>query len=356
MPTSIFIYEHITAGGLAAGDCDKTPDGSLSSEGAAMLTAICEDFSRVPNLRVHTIQEYPKLIVPRRIAANHLVRDTVEFWDHFRLLASNCDWTLLIAPEFDGILLSLALEVAAVGGRLLGPDAAVIELATDKQALTERLLACGVAAPIGRRIRPGESLPADFPYPAVLKPNDGAGSIGVRRVSGPLDRIEFTSLELRGRPLRLEAFQPGLAASVAVLCGPRQRCVLPACYQRLSDDGRFEYLGGRVPIEPPLARRAELLAAAAVECLPQPRGYLGVDLVLGDAADGSGDVVIEVNPRLTTSYVGLRRLVEKNLAAAMLDLAAGRNVDLSFRRVTVEFDADGEVRVSPPSLEHEQIP
>jgi predicted ATP-grasp superfamily ATP-dependent carboligase len=94
----------------------------------------------------------------------------------------------------------------------------------------------------------------------------------------------------------------------------------------------------------PLTRRAQRLAVAAVAALPPTVGYVGVDLVLGEADDGRDDVVIEVNPRLTTSYVGLRRLVRGNLAAAMLAAARGLPVALSFAAARVVFDADGTCR------------
>lgn len=51
-------------------------------------------------------------------------------------------------------------------------------------------------------------------------------------------------------------------------------------------------------------------ARAAVGALPGLRGHVGVDLV----AAPDRCVVIEVNPRLTTSYVGLRRVLRANLA------------------------------------------
>jgi predicted ATP-grasp superfamily ATP-dependent carboligase len=143
--------------------------------------------------------------------------------------------------------------------------------------------------------------------------------------------------------MRCEEFVPGLAASVAVLCGPAGNHSLPTCQQRLSADGRFTYLGGRLPLEPPLDQRARRLAEAAVAALPQPRGYIGVDLVLGDAADGSGDRVIEINPRLTTSYVGLRAAAKSNLAAAMLAVVRGDAPDLCFHSEPVEFAADGTI-------------
>ena len=78
------------------------------------------------------------------------------------------------------------------------------------------------------------------------------------------------------------------------------------------------------------------LARRAVEALAGLRGYVGVDVVLGD-----NDQVIEINPRLTTSYVGLRALAETNLAEAMLRVVGGEEVSLRWRPGMVCFGADG---------------
>jgi hypothetical protein len=183
---------------------------------------------------------------------------------------------------------------------------------------------------------------ASIGYPAVLKPRDGAGSKDVRLIADAkaAERLQRGDLS----QCRLERFYPGIAASVAVLCGPAGLFPLPACRQRLSDDGQFRYLGGACLLESALAERATSLAIRAVRSLPDPLGYIGVDLVLGGDANGRDDVVIEINPRLTTSYVGLRAVATSNLAAAMLAIAEGQRPCLSFSRQAIEFDADGAVR------------
>ena len=150
------------------------------------------------------------------------------------------------------------------------------------------------------------------------------------------------------QPLRLEEYVPGLAASVAVLAGPQGVWTLVPCGQRLSQNGCFEYLGGRLPLAANLAARARQLAEAAIKALPAPLGFLGVDLVLGAAADGSADRVIEINPRLTTSYVGLRVAARSNLANAMLEVAAGQPPDLCFGSQPVEFRSDGTIVTGAP--------
>lgn len=90
------------------------------------------------------------------------------------------------------------------------------------------------------------------------------------------------------------------------------------------------------------------LALAAAKTLSNPVGYLGIDLVLGDDPGGHDDTVIEINPRLTTSYVGLRALARENLAAAMLAVAHGERPALSWRLAGVQFTADGRLNEWPP--------
>jgi hypothetical protein len=132
--------------------------------------------------------------------------------------------------------------------------------------------------------------------------------------------------------------------SVAALCGPRGTQLLPPCLQRLAVDHRFAYLGGRYPLSATLSRRACALARQAFAALPATTGYVGIDMSLSDDPESRPDVVLDVNPRLTTSYVGLRQAASVNLAQAMLRIGRGESHPLFFHSTPVEFDADGAVR------------
>ena len=90
------------------------------------------------------------------------------------------------------------------------------------------------------------------------------------------------------------------------------------------------------------------LADRALAAMPPALGYVGVDLVLGKAGDGLEDYCIEINPRLTTSYVGLRAATDDNLAFAMLENAAGREVVPEFHTTELEFTADGTIQHFAP--------
>ena len=82
-------------------------------------------------------------------------------------------------------------------------------------------------------------------------------------------------------------------------------------------------------------------ALAACRSIPGLRGYVGVDLIIPSAESGR-PVVVEINPRLTTSYLGYRALAENNLAEWML--MQGRfERTIRWRKGTVEFDPAGNV-------------
>ena len=339
----IFVYEYFSGGGAYSGADSTDSRAVLAGEGAAMAAALACDLRAIPGiqavcLRDARLQDARLHDVPWPGGSTVNVSSAAREREAFEELAARCDGTVIIAPERDGALLTRTRWAEDVQARLLCPNSPFVAVASDKNRTAEQLWRHGVPVPTGRAFSTGDPLPTEFPYPAVLKPADGAGSIGIQRLDGPASRYDATRL---GPVARLEALCPGLAASVVVLCGPDVRQTLPPCRQRLSSDGTFRYLGGAAPLETHLAQRAQRLALAALACLPPTQGYVGVDLVLGDADDGASDVVIEVNPRLTTSYLGLRRLLKTNLAAAMIAAATGQSVELRFARQAVEFTVAG---------------
>ena len=72
--------------------------------------------------------------------------------------------------------------------------------------------------------------------------------------------------------------------------------------------------------------RLEPLALEIARALPGLWGYVGVDIIVTPA----GPVVIEINPRLTTSYVGLKASIDRNPAGLILSLLQGDNEPMKF--------------------------
>jgi tyramine---L-glutamate ligase len=335
----LFVYEHLTGGGLLPDTRSSDRLQPLAAEGQAMCAAIADDFAKIDGAQVTYLRDARSTLGPPCRGRSIAVSTAAEYDAEFNCAAASAEWTLVIAPETGGALAERCRRVAALGGRLLGGSPRLIELASDKQLTAEHLSRAGVPTPYGIPFLLGQSWPADFPYPAIWKPRDGAGSLGLRLIADSKTPLPVAD----GCSGRLEEWHPATtAASVAFLCGPAGQTSLPPCSQRFG--GNLHYLGGALPLSPLLAERATRLARRAVVTLPEPLGYLGVDLMLGERDDGHDDIVIEINPRLTTSYLGLRATCRQNLAAAMLAIAQGEPYALSFHDRPIEFSADGETK------------
>jgi predicted ATP-grasp superfamily ATP-dependent carboligase len=338
----VFVYEYVIGRGREAGTI------SLHVEGWAMLSALVEDFCRIPGVHVVTLVHSTL----QRTLGHTCVRFSEGDEEPiFKRLAAEADFTLVIAPEFADLLLERCRWALEAGGRLLGSTPDAVALAADKLALAEHFQNHDIATP--RTMRLGDFLaPAALarrpPWvPAVCKPRHGAGSQAVFLVHDS-DDLEGAgiraTIDVPGDELIVQPFVRGGSASVAFLIGSQGILPLLPASQDLSEDGRFRYRGGELPLPPDLGERVIQLATRAVQAVSGLQGYVGVDLVLGESADASEDYVIEINPRLTTSYVGLRKLSCGNVAKAMLEVACGAPIrELAWHAGRVRFQPDGRV-------------
>jgi predicted ATP-grasp superfamily ATP-dependent carboligase len=274
-----------------------------------MRRAIAADFASLPGEPVRVIVTSDARL-PDDPGPWTIVRIAAED-DPGRLrdLARTADFTVLIAPEASGILASVTREFEHVGARLLGSTADAVELAADKARLAARLQALSIDTPPTRIIVPGDGLPADACYPAVIKPLDGAGSIDTFYLA------DAASLPAPARAMPaalLQPFVPGTPTSASFLVDQNGRPWLVGVgMQRMAIcDGRFEYRGGTVPVSCP---HAVGQIQPAVEAVVGLRGFVGVDFIW-DAARRHA-TVLEINPRPTTSYVGLCQLLPPGLLA-----------------------------------------
>jgi predicted ATP-grasp superfamily ATP-dependent carboligase len=318
-----------------------------------MLRAVLEDLSRLPGMRLTTLvttsatELFPFFeSLPIEVVAVEASEEASVFRD----LARQADAVLAIAPEFDELLYQRALWVEQAGSRLLGSSSAAVRLTGDKLLFAEHLATRHITSP-GTWLVGSDRMNAvttnTMHWPVVCKPRHGAGSQATFYVR---HHDELASCWARAEQegwqgeLLIQPFVPGLACSVAFLMGPQGNVALPPCRQHLTDDCRFHYRGGSLPLRPDLAERAVALSRRAVDAVAGLRGFVGVDLILGALPNGAQDAVIEINPRLTTSYVGLRAFAKTNLAEALMQVMEGRPCSLlQWRDGSVVFHADGRV-------------
>src|SRR5262249_19814630 len=139
----------------------------------------------------------------------------------FQQLAGAADYSIVIAPEFDDILLERCRWVQQAGGRSLGPSLDAVRLTSAKLTLADRLARHGVPTPpilaAGNKILEPHGLTSGLVM--VVKPRFGAGSQATAIV-GPgddVDLVKHIQLEMPDAEFVIQPYAPGRAASVAFL-------------------------------------------------------------------------------------------------------------------------------------------
>lgn len=310
---NIFVFELVTGGGLVS---DPLPPG-LAREGDGMLRALLDDLSRVSGVRIATSRD-PRL--PPLDGVRAITPAPGE--DAFALYArgiATADAAWPIAPETDGALERLARDTLATGKVLLGCRPEAVRVAASKRATALALQRAGV--PAVPTFGHSDRLPP-IPGPWVVKPDDGAGCEGVLLVPD----WRAAGGRLAGDHGRLVA-QPwieGEALSLSLVCCEGRARLLSCNRQHVRvEDGHPALEAITVNAVPDPSGRLADLARCIAAPIPGLWGYVGVDLVLSER----GPVVLEVNPRLTTSYCGLRSALGINAAALVLDLPRNDRAD-----------------------------
>ena len=317
-PLRVFVSEYVTGGAWPEG----VPTGSLAREGAAMLQGVVADLAEVPGLELHTT--WDRRLGPAKWGHRatrpvcspltvHEANSPEQEAELFAFWSGAANAVLVIAPELDGILTQRCRQVEQRGGQLLGPTAEAVELCADKWRLAQHLQSLGIPTIPTEVCDLALSEGTTWEWPRVIKPRFGAGSTSTFLLLNPAAFCELQARRQEEPALAdavVQPWCPGTAASIAVICeGFGGQChPLPLARQQLSTDGRFHYLGGELPLRSGLARRAQEVASAACRTIPGLRGFVGVDLLLDES---TGTVtLVEINPRLTTSYLGYRQLAQ----------------------------------------------
>lgn len=276
----IIAWEYVTGGGGARSD-----NGAMAAEGAMMAEALMRDLGDIAEVEA---------VLARELAP--ALADCDAFWP--------------IAPETDGALEEATRRARAADRIVLNSAADAVAIASSKRATARRLADCGIPVVATRPL--GERPPSSNGW--VVKPDKGTGAADARIITRP-DELEQHAAALRD-PV-VQPYVPGTPLSLSVIAQDGNAWLLSCNLQRVDHVGDgFAYRGSVVGGAE--HRRDVLLpiAKAVAAALPGLWGHVGIDLIDGP----SGPEVLEINPRITTSYVGLRDSLGVNPAGLVTAL------------------------------------
>jgi len=303
-----------------------------------MLLALVEDLSEFADVVYPLDPRFEDVIDAGRVTAIP-VHNQGPLWSQWATAAKSCDAAIVVAPEYDGLLAQAVAMLRAGGVKVIAGSGDFLRTASDKALTARAWWNAGVTHPMyltmaDRRFEAELRSHSRF----VVKPRDGCGTLEIRT----FDRFDDATRHLKDSSI-LQTWCEGRAVSIAVIASRAGLTFLPAVSQTL-DSKTCEYAGGCGPLDDEDQRRSTAIASRAIAAMPPTvRGFVGLDLLLAEGH--SEDCIIEINPRLTTSYVGLRKMVHGNLAARLLEVESGP-VACSTTMNTVSWTPDGTVRLN----------
>lgn len=299
--------------------------GTILLEGRAMLDVLVRSFTAIGHNVV-----YPTSgpVLPAGTAVK-----TKDFDQTVEELSAQSDAALVVAPDE---LLGDLTEIVEGNTVNLGCPSGSVRLCADKLECTRILENKGIKVPATTVSgEPNVFSPGDR---VVIKPRWGCASEDTT-----LTRYSCATVIPEGFVATRYIEGEHLSASLVVgddklsqslsqspLTLPSLTLPLTVNRQNISIGSKIQYNGGTVGVDTGQNLELFLAAQRSAEALGC-RGYVGVDIVLAD-----NPWVIDVNPRLTTSIIGISKVMEEELGELILKAHSG---DMPFSvNITNEYN------------------
>jgi len=308
---TIFVCEFITAGGFNHADLPE----SLAFEGALMRDALLRDLSHLPYKISTTIDS--RIAPPNHCHTCTVVEAYDDVWQVWEQAMSVADAVWLIAPETNGLLKRLTELAVSHHKTILGCGLQSIEITASKLATYFALKQAGI-----------DTIPT-FIFKNwkkevgvwLAKPDDGAGCDSTVCFESADEMAGWLSSYNKAGSHVIQPFQAGTPASISCVMYHGKAQVL-SCNKQLieikNNQLRCFELSYRGSVANGMCEywaEFEMIANKIAQAMPDLAGYVGVDVIV----DGDEVIVVEINPRLTTSYVALAQAISKNPAELIIN-------------------------------------
>lgn len=244
-----------------------------------------------------------------------------DVWDIWQAQMQAADAVWLIAPETGGILKKLTqmAEKPSSNGLqdplLLGCGLGSIEVASKKMDTYFALEAAGIASIPTYTF---ENWPKNHQV-WLAKPNDGAGCSDTVCFNNAGDLEGWIIANHKQISHVIQPFQAGDAGSISCVMQHGKAQLLSCNTQHIKiQHQKLSYTGGVINGMRDYWPQFEFIANKIAQALPNLAGYVGVDVIV----DGDEVVVVEINPRLTTAYIGLHESIGANPAELIINTLA----------------------------------
>ena len=346
---SILVFEYFTASGVE--------DLSIVSEAVELIRSLVSDL-KDEDIYVLLAKQFENIFDDFDFDVKTLViEDALEDW--LEKEAYIFDRAMFIAAENDNNLYNLTKLLESQEVKIYGSDSYAVKLASDKYE-TFDYLSNRIPQPMTYNILlnnktywkraiqiffdtingdygdgsndnavPIMQKPKDIPVldnsdkdvvkenKLIAKPRFGVDCDNIKIIASKKDIDDLEEIYGIGSRFIVQPFIEGDVCSVCLISDGREALPISLNKQIVEiDENGGEYLGGHVPYEHPLKDKIFMYAKKACEYIPGLKGFVGIDFIIED----DYIYLLEINSRFTTSYVGLEKIININIAKTIIDL------------------------------------
>jgi predicted ATP-grasp superfamily ATP-dependent carboligase len=334
----IFIFEFVSGGGF---NQVQIPS-SLFCEGYGMLRAIIADFKAM-DFEITTLLDERISFLSQYLETDSLqcIKASDNFMNVFKASVKNCDSAFIIAPEFSNILYDLTKIVKKEHKKLLSTGLKGIELGSSKIKTYKHFRNHYINTPKTCPLPSIDDLDInfiiqifeDFNSPIIIKPLDGVGAESIylfekkNQILNFFKEVSTQNINLNRKFIAQEYIE-GVDLSVSLVGPPfnKKNPPIPPLILGINNQdiniknskGDSEYFGGYTPVENYVQIKNMLIKTFEKLDLSMYNSYFGIDFILTQ----DSLYFIEINPRLTTSYIGIRNILNVNPVELILNYSS----------------------------------
>ena len=305
----IFVCEFITAGGF---NRQELPAGMIA-EGKLMRDALLHDLSTLPyEISTTTDVRIESPVIGKNITV-HSHDDVWKIWSE-QIDAVDAVW--LIAPETDGVLQRLTATAIKKGKLVIGCGANAINVTSEKLATYHMLQQAGIPTIPTYMAENWPQLPGQW----LVKPNNGAGCEDTILFNKADDLADWLKLYPRKKESHvIQPYQQGIPASISCVMHNGTAQLLSCNKQMISiENNQLSFAGSQINGMRDFWQPFESIARQIAAIDSGLNGYVGIDVIV-NVQERNQITVVEINPRLTTSYAGLAEAIGNNPAELIIN-------------------------------------
>ena len=307
----ILIYEYLTSGAQYA----LSIDDPLMAEGNNMILALLNDGLELPSqYQLYTIRDhrFPPLspdFDPIQVA---LVTSPTHYQQVINKQLADCDAALIIAPESDACLAQQQQRLNDYNILNLGSSVNAIVQATNKYRYPQLLAHSPLKTPETLRAADWLHNPTFYSSGYISKPLDGAGCIQThywQTAAQLTDYLQQADISLAH--YIIQPYITGNPISISALINGTHCQILSINQQQISQQHHQLHMTGTIVNGASKAfpvALADNITQHLLTQLPGLSGFIGVDIILHQHQP----YIIDINPRITSSYIGLAQIMAAN--------------------------------------------